>query len=187
MQVTLNRLEQSYPLDGSPVHTYLVLTLPSGESVRAQVSNESAEALIKASLSMEDEPEQTQVDAPHFEEVGHQEEPEEEQIEWMLLPDRVLAPVYKQIMKDIGTPPLLTVAAFDNLTDEITAHLQQQQQQGPIVAPAKPEQPVAAEATPHVVPRRRRVEMDELGYPIVPGLKQPRETQDSDEDGVAQL
>lgn len=177
MQVTLNRLEQSYPLDGSPVHTYLILTLPSGESVRAQVSNESAEALIKASMSGEE--------AQQSLEEPQRSSPTEEsalQVDWESLPDSVLAPVYKQIMRDVGAPPLLAVTEFERLTDEISEHLHLQAQEQ-LEVQEKP----SDLAVPHVVPRRRKVEMDEMGYPVVPNLRKPLDTQDSDEDGVAQL
>jgi hypothetical protein len=189
MQVMLDRLEQSYPLDGGPVLTYLILTLPSGSVVKAQVTSEAAQKLIEASVNgspVSSGPREESTFAlvedslPEPPAVTFDEGSADEELEWGSLPDDVLAPVYKQVMHDLGVPALLPLKEFERVTDEISSHLRAQAE---AQAAQKPK------AVPHVIPRQRRVASDEYGYPVVPGLRQAPVEQghDSDEDGVAQL
>lgn len=179
MQVTLDKLEQSYPLDGGPILTYLVLTLPTGATVKAQVTSEDAEKLIVASTN---QPASTPAEPEYETTFSLIEHAEEGQVEWETLSDSAVAPVYKQILRDMGVAAVLPSKEFEALLDEISTHLRDQA----LVQAAQQPKP----AGPHVIPRQRKVAADDMGYPIVPGMRTApggESGHDSDEDGVAQL
>lgn len=180
MQVEINRLEQVFSFDDRKMKTYLVLTLPSGTEIRSAISDEDSEQVVGEVMGgVEAEP----VEKPLYIQRGvyedtdgkqhdlaagdwgptvteQPEETEEEQFNWMELPENILPIGAKRLLAESGAEDVLTL-------DQIKDILQ-------------PKPPMLKQ-----VPRSPSVRTDEMGNPIVTQRAQTLPVED--EDGVAQL
>ena len=203
MRVEITALDQSLSLGTGETSNYVVFLLPSGRAVRALVDDDTAAAVIseygQGVVSGEEAAPRPIVNfdpvAPpmrvnfDYDKAADPPRgpfvPEEEQVNWTILPDTQLPPGMRQVFEASGIEPVLSRTDFDNLKLKILEKLRVSGKPtvGEVVWDQGPQRQTRAAP-------RRTVPMDEAGNPMPPGglvEADPGESQQDDDDGVAQL
>lgn len=202
MRVDITALDQSLSLGTGETSNYLVFRLPSGKAVRALVDDDTAAAVIaeygQGVVNGEEAAPRprTNPEPEFFQPISPPVQPwpatpaftapaEEEQVNWTTLPDTQLPPAMRQVFEASGIEPVLSRTDFDNLKLKILEKFRGAGKPpvGEVVWDQGPQRGVRS--TP-----RRTVPMDEAGNPMPPGglvEADPGESQQDDDDGVAQL
>jgi hypothetical protein len=191
MRVDLEAINQKMLLGDSRngISFTATLRLPGGDTIDVQMTAQDAERIIADHM------------AP-AEKLGA-EEPE--MITWEDLPDDVIPPAIKQVMRDLQVSEQMSVSALEELVEDISSRMSEAHNEVPADSFVDPDE---AEAKPapagrlqrapeHVsaervraVPARRTVQMNSAGYPVVPEMYRadPGEIgPGADEDGISQL
>jgi len=196
MIVIVEEIQQNYSLQTKGVTTYAVLKLPTGNSITVPLTDEQAQDIMQASISVRspapyDDQDQTDIEQEQLEQeqleqpVEVQPERASDTVRWAELPDSIIAPQMKKVLADVGAASEMPYEALVSLVDEISEHLANQAEKDAKVAKVigrvmKPRMP-----TPK---RRQSVPTDDLGYPVVHPNRDSGETAAiADEDGIAQL
>jgi len=197
MQITFDRIDESYSLSTGQVETFLVLVLPGGARIRTAVDEDTARAVLEASRSTT----QALTTPPPVNGQGTAEEwtppetfldsytlPETEPppagepvVSWENLPESMLPREAKTVMLSASLPKTLPQSDFLSLRKQIMEKLGEQQV-------GKVQWNGGARSNVTSVPRRT-VPMDEKGNPLPPGGiidTDPGEVAE-DEDGVESL
>jgi hypothetical protein len=198
MQITIDRIDESYSLGTGQVETFLVLVLPGGERIRTAVDGDTARVVLEASrttvqtptiptpapldngASTEWDPPETFIDSYALPET-EPPPPGEPTVNWEVLPEGVLSTAAKAVLRSANIDKTLTQSDFLSLRKQIMEKLAAQQI-GEVQWNGGPRSNVMS------VPRRT-VPMDEKGNPLPPGgigEADPGEVAE-DEDGVESL
>jgi hypothetical protein len=204
MKADIIELDQRYSLNTKKVTNYVVFSLPGGNTIRAEISDEDAAALVESNVGDAAE-EQAEEEAALSEEVRFVNEPsrfedsvvaedeeplpvngpsDQEMVDWHELDEETLHPQVKQVMLQAGTPRTLPLQELIDLAQGIAKQLSE--------PPPPPPGPQTGPSPLRASSPRRTVPMDAAGNPRVqrvPGGvvdSDPGEVFDED-DGVAQL
>jgi hypothetical protein len=193
MQVTLTNLEQNMDLESKEALTFVTIKLPDGTSIRAELDEDSASALVDVLTGIEVEaaPSQSPVPLPavdhSFEtlpsdynepsaaEVAFQHKiaekiedavpnHPEDMVDWGS--DKNLSPVIREVLENAGVPKVMPRGELDELKIEILQALQQQNRPPP--SEVNWNQSGQSAKQSHLS-RRKTVPMDSAGNPIPPG------------------
>ena len=161
MHANIIKIDQSYPLDGSAPQNYIVVQLPTGHVIRAEVSDEETKAVLAAAsvngsaasspqtrdehrvstqmIGVEqeyDEPNEEmsveQTDDPIEAVFSHAVE-EAEKINWMRLPPDSLSPMMKKVFSDMGMPRLMTPVEIEFYVQKVVDGMKDAEESGEVV------------------------------------------------------
>lgn len=195
MHADIIKIDQSYPLDGSAPQNFIVVRLPTGQVIRAEVTDEETKAVLAAAAINGAAPRPQDVDyiVPDRTVEVEQDEPDEdmgveqtedpieavfsyaaeeaEKIDWVRLPPDAMSPMMKKVFSDMGMPALLSPAEIDFYVQKVVDGMKSAESEGSVVEPPKP----VARATVHQdstivrrIPPIRTVPKDDWGNPRVP-------------------
>jgi len=197
------------------LHTQtIVLALPTGDRIAAEVDAAAYRTLERALLQRKEEAESPPAPEEAFEHsvetAASTEDPipqeqysaaRKQKVNWYLLPDDILPSLVKAAMRALEVNSILTLEEVYSVRSQLEESLNEEDWEKlrrAQVVPTPPSppagQPTWTDGTPIVPAQRRpgrRVQADEAGNPIVPGMVEadPGELVSSgaerDEDGVA--
>lgn len=182
-------IRNQFNLNTKQLQNFVVLELPDGVSIVAEISADAAQHLMELSgeegASPQPTPQPDPIPTPEHNGV---------MVEWAKLPDEFLAPAMKKALTVLGTERTVSGPVLQAMINDIANKFTPDD--WATVLGEEPAQPQVQEPSVNIVgwseepPRRqipqpRTVPKDEAGNPIVPGLV---EVHESEEDyGAAQF
>jgi hypothetical protein len=188
-------VEQRVDLTNGRVDNFLVMRLPNGKETRAPVDTETVQELI-AEMTGDRTANPEPATAVATAEVSAPAEPEEEKIDWRLIPNNELPLLVKTALKELAVPDMLTPTMLNTMVQQLTerfgdedwAHVREIMEaeskapaQPPVEAPA-PDPPPVIKAPPPAAPPVGQVQWAD-GSPIAPSASAPMRTVPKDDKG----
>jgi hypothetical protein len=194
MLVMVEEINQVFSMKDGGMSTRVVLGLPTGEKLHAEIEDAEMEKLLRARSQAQEEqvdeldkpfdqqspqyaqPDVYPEDTPPAYEAPHPAEtqdPSDPVVEWANLPEHILPISMKQVLADVGAGPTMPWSSLQNMVAEISRRLAEQAQtpqpeQQPVFqqVPQPPQPQPPQQPIPRVQPRPQPQSMAQQSTPI---------------------